>query len=424
MLIADVLDICVGMQSDVYKKHLHLPPAQPTGGSSTPAAPEVPQQHLFLSLVLMGALPPRPDEIDDEADDGSTSLTERATLDLSFDDEELFGYWVSALRGLLSEGQQRPAAYPTPYAPLHASAGIALRLAAPKDATMYERLRDAVLLGLDLYTKTRVFLVLTIIWALAVVVFGVLFFFLLVGWHGFEEIEIGSGEFIDGLTNTTISGQDRANDLGNICIHILTALFTYISFFTLPWRVANAIHLIDRRRSSKAGVDFYGRPTKGIWFHIPPRKRAWIVALLCGNFLCQYATQICRFVWSDYPSSQVMPGALWINLTFVGSIVCGAVSGGMQGSAEGGVRKAKPGEFPPTPMEIFIESFKSELHKHRGEMKAAKEQEKVVADKPSPQQSPQQEEEVQYVLQDLQLGAPPTLDKPVSRTSYMVSGQV
>ena len=36
----------------------------------------------------------------------------------------------------------------------------------------------------------------------------------------------------------------------------------------------------------------------------------------------------------------------------------------------------------------------------------------------------QQEEEVQYVLQDLQLGAPPTLDKPVSRTSYMVSGQV
>ena len=89
----------------------------------------------------MCALPPRPDEVDDMAGDDleSGSLTERATLDLSFDDDEIFGLWVAALRELLAEGQQRPAQYPTPYAPLHASAGIALRRAAPRGASTYEK---------------------------------------------------------------------------------------------------------------------------------------------------------------------------------------------------------------------------------------------------------------------------------------------
>ena len=41
-------------------------------------------------------------------------------------------------------------------------------------ATLYEKLRDVTLLMLDEYTKTKAFLVLTVLWALAVVVFGVL----------------------------------------------------------------------------------------------------------------------------------------------------------------------------------------------------------------------------------------------------------
>ena len=96
------------------------------------------------------------------------------------------------------------------------------------------------------------------------VVFGVLFFFLLVGWHGFPPL----------ATPNATNGSDappldpptsEADHLGNIAIHILTALFTYISFFTLPWRVANAVHLLGCRRSCEAGRDFYGRATKGIW---------------------------------------------------------------------------------------------------------------------------------------------------------------
>ena len=427
VLLADALDLSVGLQSDVFKRHMNLatfskppPPrsADPAAAAAPAAAdapaaavaplsttPATPASHLFLSIVLMGALPPRPDEIDDAADDAADLIGERATLDVSLDDEETFGLWVAALRELLAEGQQRPAAYPTPYAPLHASAGMALRRAAPKDASKYELLRDACLLALDLYTKTRAFLVLTVVWALAVVIFGVLFFFLLVGWHGYES-------------------QSDADDLGNIAIQILTALFTYISFFTLPWRVANAIHLMgigSRKRSCEAGVDFYGRPTKGIWFHIPPRKRRWIVALLCGNFLCQYATQGCRFGWSSYPASQSLPGVVWINLTFVGSILCGMFSGILQGAAEGGVRKAKPGEFPPTPVDIAIQTWKEERQKLREEMWASAAP--PTASRVGPLQLASEAPKQTETPTDDSLDTP-RLRSPMRRESSMVSGEV
>ena len=104
-------------------------------------------------------------------------------------------------------------------------------------------------------------------------------------------------------------------------------------------------------------------------FHIPPQKRKPIVFLLCGNAFCQYATQLCRFYWSSFDDSQTVVGAIFINVTFVGGILCGIVSGSLQGNAEGGVRKAHPGEFPPTPMEIAIEAWKAERARIREEMR-------------------------------------------------------
>ena len=53
-----------------------------------------------------------------------------------------------------------------------------------------------------------------------------------------------------------------------------------------------------------------------------------------------------------------MPGLLWINLTFVLSILCGISSGIVQGCCEGAVRKAQPGRFPPTPMDAAMEAYK------------------------------------------------------------------
>ena len=145
----------------------------------------------------------------------------------------------------------------------------------------------------------------------------------------------------------------------------------WLGLLTLPWRLANAVHLLGKRRACDAGLDFYGRPTKAIWFHIPPAKRRRVVALLVGNVLCQWLTQLCRFVWSSYNASQVMPGVLWINLTFVGSILCGIVSGSLQGNAEGGVRKEQPGEFPPAPAEIALAAFRAERQRRKDELRLA-----------------------------------------------------
>jgi hypothetical protein len=367
VVLADVLDMPIGQQSEVFKKHQHRA-AQDKDKDKNGDPP-----HLSLSLVLMGKLPPRPDEMDDAAElEDLANMGTRVSLDLSFDDDEVFGLWVAAVRALLDEGQQRPAAYAAPFNPLHVSAGAALRLAAPPDASRCERLRDASLLSLDLYTKTRTFIILTVLWVIAVVVFGCMFFFLLIGAHGFEDQT-------DAFGNVTASATDRANDLGNISIQILTALFSYITLFTLPWRIANAAHLWCSRRSCEAGLDFYGRPAKGIWWHIPPQKRKCIVGLLVGNAFMQYATQACRFAWSSYAASQAFPGALFINLTFLSSILCGMGSGIAQGNAEGGVRKANPGMFPPTPLEIAWQTWKAELERVRTEMRADEEAERAAA---------------------------------------------
>ena len=76
---------------------------------------------------------------------------------------------------------------------------------------------------------------------------------MLVGWHGFPE-----------------ERQSEADDIGNWCLQVLTALFSYITIFTLPWRIANTVHLLGRKRRNDEGLDFYGRPTKGIWCAVAP----------------------------------------------------------------------------------------------------------------------------------------------------------
>lgn len=93
-------------------------------------------------------------------------------------------------------------------------------------------------------------------------------------------------------------------------------------------------------------------------FHIPPLKRLRVVALLIGNAFFQYATQAARVLWPSYADSQTMPGVLWINLTFVLSILCGISSGILQGCCEGGVRNAHPGRFPPTPFEAALAAYR------------------------------------------------------------------
>jgi hypothetical protein len=231
---------------------------------------------------------------------------------------------------------------------MHASAGLSLRHAQPRDAGTYERARDACLVCLDAYSKTRLFVLVTALWLLSVATFAVMYFCMLVGWHSFQD-------------------RAQADILGNACMQVLTALFTYVASLTLPWRVANAVHLLSSRRASGLGVDLYGRETSAIWFHIPPAPRRVIVGMLVGNALFQYANQLTRIGWPTYAASQTTAGLVMINLTFVASLLCGVGAGVLQQLAEARVRTANPGVFPPTPLQFAIEAWKQERERARAE---------------------------------------------------------
>lgn len=107
-----------------------------------------------------------------------------------------------------------------------------------------------------------------------------------------------------------------------------------------------------------------------------------------GNVIFQWLTQLCRMVWSSFSASQVMPGVLWINVTFVTATLCGIISGIMQGGAENGVRMDKPGEFPPSPADIAMAAFKEERKRRKEELRRAKSELRRARSPSKAQQSP------------------------------------
>ena len=143
----------------------------------------------------------------------------------------------------------------------------------PEDARRLERWRDNVLRMLTL--NTRILNTLQLIWAVLVVGVGAFFFFMMVGWHN-------------------ITPESKANWWSNMSIQVLNWLFTYAAIISLPWRLANAQHLWCRcktGRSNAKGLDFYGRESDGVWFHVSWGRRSVVIALALMNALCQYANQ-------------------------------------------------------------------------------------------------------------------------------------
>jgi len=61
-----------------------------------------------------------------------------------------------------------------------------------------------------------------------------------------------------------------------ICVKFFTGFFGYLQICPLVWRLSILAHAFGGGRSSEDGLDFYGRRTNVIWFHIPRRKRAQV----------------------------------------------------------------------------------------------------------------------------------------------------
>ena len=149
----------------------------------------------------------------------------------------------------------------------------------PDDATRYELARDATLAFLARKEFTA-FALLLIPFVLG---FGGLWFFLLIGLHTLEE--------------------EQAHFWQNVAIQILTVCMAYAAAVSLPYRAANALHLCCSHRSSTVGLDFYGRPTQDIWFHLPRGHRGAITVLLLGNCGAQFVNRGARCVCHAAPTA-------------------------------------------------------------------------------------------------------------------------
>jgi hypothetical protein len=207
-------------------------------------------------------------------------------------------------------------------------------ISTPDDATCMQRFRDNYINA----RTSKPWLALDLLYILAVIVDGAFFFFLLVGW-------------------TSMESDDRDCWL-NWSIQVLCGLFSYPSIIEIPWRFANLVHLCSA--NSGEGLDFYGKKTDKIWFHLSTGSRLFITVLLILNMAFQWVNQWSRIKWNDFESSNEMPGLLYTNVFFGASFVCGIGGAVYQAVCESKKRRETPGKFPG-PFDAFRSASGSEV---------------------------------------------------------------
>jgi len=136
-----------------------------------------------------------------------------------------------------------------------------------------------------------------------------------------------------------------------MCIKAFTFIFSYINFLPIPWRLSIWMEAFFGRPmindELQVGVDFYGRPTEALWFHLPRGDRRSITVLLNLAWVAHFASQASHLVYWSYAAAQGLEGMLAQNIPFLTSIIAGIGAGVLQGRAEATVRAANPGRFPP-----------------------------------------------------------------------------
>ena len=137
-------------------------------------------------------------------------------------------------------------------------------------------------------------------------------------------------------------------------------LLTYINVLPIPWRIAIMVDAWGdacRKEVEPPGVDFYGRPTEAVWFHIPRYDRARISFFLNSAYFWHINNLVFVLVYWEYIETQIWPGAFLINVPAVlsiGSVITAAV---LQGKAEAKVIAAQPERFPPPPTKYVKEAI-------------------------------------------------------------------
>jgi hypothetical protein len=153
------------------------------------------------------------------------------------------------------------------------------------------------------------------------------------------------------------------------CGRYFTLYFTYVNFLPLPWTTAIFINSQcpnqEVVKAGGSGVDFYGRPSESLWFHLPRKARRGIAFWLLFALVSQACAVVFHLYYFSYLAGQTWPGALlqnvWLVFQFGGQIRAGI----LQGRAEKQARLDHPKRFPPT----FDTYVKAAFQRWRSEAK-------------------------------------------------------
>ena len=231
------------------------------------------------------------------------------------------------------------------------------RKAPPDDATCYERWRDSALLC----GTSRSLSYVLAAWMLSFVVVDVLLvltvFYWFNGGYTVDEfygcvpgIDEPTPKFFCNATSGALTysvddfWQERFGQA-------LSIIFTFSVVLATPWRLSilRQITLNTRARSAgKVGVDFYGRPSDFVFFHIPVRGRCIIGVALNVNTLIQLVHQGLHGVWSFVEHFRQPQSTILLLTGPVAGTITGGIAGAVQIYYTTRLHESDPEKFPPT----------------------------------------------------------------------------
>ena len=111
----------------------------------------------------------------------------------------------------------------------------------------------------------------------------------------------------------------------NVLVKYLSFYFGYVNLLPVPWTFAILVHAFFNRPGfndgrAHDGLDFYGRVTESLWFHLPLVDRKTIAMLNLLALLLQIPDCIFHMVFWQYLEIQLWPGILLTNLPLVGQL--------------------------------------------------------------------------------------------------------
>ena len=260
----------------------------------------------------------------------------------------------------------------------------------PPDANRWERLRDATLAFMARHVVQ--FLTLTVVFGAGLV--GFLIFIVILFFPINFGTDMGSmTEIIDarcnlsqynesfilaegdsvlpprvlGLQNYTARDNyvaqycSNAQRWFNLSIKYLSFYFGFVNGLPIPWTFSIWMHAYHPRRKAKGkkGVDFYGRPTHSLWFHLPLRVRKVVASTLLFALILQIPDCICHaFFFVGYVDIQTWPGILVTNVWLIVQVSCQIYASVIQAKAEAAERRARPDAYPPTLFDYLKKAFR------------------------------------------------------------------